>query len=75
MLADLDAELASRMQMQPWNVFAWLPLMYWRAMLNGRGKPAHRYPDIRPIGVRTYARRMAAEMPHVSTQPPSEPNP
>jgi len=36
-LADLDAKIESTMQADPANVFAYLPLMYYRAMLNGKG--------------------------------------
>ncbi|MHA7652846.1 NmrA family NAD(P)-binding protein [Mycobacterium sp. ML4] len=57
-LTDLDAEIDRRMRQEPDNMLSWLPLMYWRGMLNGKGKPGpllnDRYPDIKPIGVREY---------------------
>lgn len=63
-LADLDAEIARRQQAEPANVFAWLPLMYWRAMLNGKGKLGPlmnaRYPAVRPTTVPEYVKKMAA---------------
>jgi hypothetical protein len=44
-------------------MFAWLPLMYWRAMLNGKGKLGplmnSKFPAIHPIGVRAYVKQMA----------------
>jgi nucleoside-diphosphate-sugar epimerase len=63
-LADLDEEIARRLQAEPGNMFAWLPLMYWRGMLNGKGKlgplmNAH-YPAIHPTGVRQYVKSLAA---------------
>ncbi|MBK1693369.1 hypothetical protein CKO09_01255 [Chromatium weissei] len=63
-LADLDAEIARRLQAEPSNVFAWLPLMYWRGMLNGKGQFESlmntQYPAIHPVGVREYLKNMAA---------------
>ena len=63
--SDLDAEIKNRYAAEPANVPAWLPLMYWRAMLNGSGKLGplmnDRYPDIRPTGVREYVSRLATE--------------
>ncbi len=62
-LADLDAEIASQQRADPQNIFAYLPLMYWRAMLNGKAKLGQlvnsRYPHIRPLTVREYVRREA----------------
>jgi nucleoside-diphosphate-sugar epimerase len=62
--ADLDAEITTRFAAAPANVPSWLPLMYWRAMLNGSGKlgpPMNdRYPDIQPTGVRAYVSRTFA---------------
>jgi hypothetical protein len=62
-MADLDAEIPRR-QAEQQNPFAAIPLMYWRAMLSGKGKSGplmnSRYPAVRPIGVREYASRMAA---------------
>lgn len=59
-LANLDAELARRLRDEPGNRFAWLPLMYWRAMLNGKGGLGPlmnaRYPGIRATGVREYVK-------------------
>jgi hypothetical protein len=64
-LGDLDAEIARRREAEPGNVYAWLPLMYWRAMLNGQGKLGELrngdYPWIRPVGVQEYASQMAVE--------------
>lgn len=61
-LRDLDTEIARRREAEPDNLYSWLPLMYWRAMLNGQGKlGALRnadYPAIRPVGVREYASRL-----------------
>lgn len=63
-LADLDAEIARRLQAEPDNLYAWLPLMYWRGMLNGKGKLGPlmnaQYPAIEPTGVREYVKRMVA---------------
>lgn len=57
-LADLDAEIGRRQHAEPTNLLAWLPLAYWRAMLNGTGKldpiMNARYPDIRPASVVEY---------------------
>ena len=63
-LADLDAEIARRLQTEPGNMFSWLPLMYWRGMLNGKGRLATlmnaQYPAVHPIGVREYVKTMLA---------------
>ncbi|MCU7551811.1 NmrA family NAD(P)-binding protein [Chitinophagaceae bacterium LB-8] len=60
-LEDLNTEISQRMQTHPKNIFAWLPLMYWRAMLNGKGRleaPMNeRYPNVNPIGVTDYLRQ------------------
>ena len=60
-LADLDALIAARQREAPENLYAYLPLMYWRAMLNGEGKieslQNERYPSVRPTGVATYVAR------------------
>lgn len=60
-LADLDQEIERRRQAEPGNIYAWLPLMYWRGMLSGKGKlkaiANDRYPSIKPITVRDYVRR------------------
>lgn len=62
-LADADAEIARRLKEEPKNIFAWLPLMYWRALLNGHGALGAlmnaRYPGVQPTGVREY---VAAKM-------------
>ncbi|MCW2307472.1 NmrA family NAD(P)-binding protein [Rhodobium gokarnense] len=59
-LADLDAELERRRLAEPGNMYAWLPLMYWRAMLSGKAKlqsiANDRYPHIRPTGIAEYVR-------------------
>ena len=63
-LADLDTEIARRVQADPDNMLSWLPLMYWRGMLSGKGKLGplmnERYPSIHPVGVREYVRGMVA---------------
>jgi len=63
--SDLDAAIKTRYAAEPANVPAWLPLMYWRAMLNGSGRLGplmnDRYPNIRPTGVREYVARLATE--------------
>jgi hypothetical protein len=57
-LEDLDRKIANLKDQAPHNVYAWLPLMYWRAMLNGKGRLHHRidakFPDIRPTSVAEY---------------------
>jgi nucleoside-diphosphate-sugar epimerase len=57
-LADLDVAIASAQAAEPTNVFAWLPNMYWRGMLNGKGALTDlqnaNYPSVRPKGVREY---------------------
>ena len=59
-LADLDAEIARRRQAAPGNLGAWLPLMYQRAMLSGRGKLGelanNLVPGFRPLSVAEYVR-------------------
>jgi len=63
-LEDMNTEINQRMQTQPKNMFAWLPLMYWRAMLNGKGKLGslmnERYPTVNPTNVSTYLKQNAA---------------
>lgn len=61
-LSDLDTEITRRQQAEPTNMFAWLPLMYWRGMLNGKGQlgslmNAH-YPTVHPMTVREYVKQM-----------------
>ena len=36
--SDLDAEIKNRYAAEPANVPAWVPQLYWRAMLNGTGR-------------------------------------
>lgn len=59
-LADLDAEIARRRAEQPTNLGAWLPMMYWRGMLNGTGalgeRVQGRFPAIQPTTVEAYVR-------------------
>lgn len=59
-LADLDAEIAARLAAEPKNFRAWLPLMYWRGMLNGKGQLGplvnDHFPQIRPTTVEEYVR-------------------
>jgi nucleoside-diphosphate-sugar epimerase len=60
-LADLDARIAQLQQAEPANLYAYLPLMYYRAMLSGRGKLDEvmndRYPAVQPTRVREYVAR------------------
>ncbi|MEZ4306436.1 MAG: NmrA family NAD(P)-binding protein [Polyangiaceae bacterium] len=57
-MEDLDAELARRLETEPTNFFAWMPLMYWREMLRGKTKLGAlvngRYPHIRPQTIVEY---------------------
>ncbi|MCE7029212.1 NmrA family NAD(P)-binding protein [Jiella avicenniae] len=59
-LSDLDAEIDKRRRAEPGNMVAWLPLMYWRAMLSGKGKlrsiANDRYPHVEPMTVADYVR-------------------
>lgn len=59
-LADLENEIGKRKQAEPDNMFAWLPPMYWRALLSGKVKlhaiANDRYPHIRPMTVAEYVR-------------------
>jgi nucleoside-diphosphate-sugar epimerase len=62
-LADLDTLVEQRRRAEPNNLQAWLPLMYVRAMLGGRGRLEalvnDRFPQIRPTRVVEYVRTMA----------------
>ncbi|NTZ63471.1 NmrA family NAD(P)-binding protein [Agrobacterium tumefaciens] len=49
-LADMDAEIAKRQRADPQNMYAYIPLMYWRGMLNGKGKLGEFVNDRNPIG-------------------------
>jgi len=57
-LADLDALIDQRKKAEPANIYAWLPLTYSQAMLNGEAKLERlmndRYPSIKPTTVREY---------------------
>jgi hypothetical protein len=59
-LADLDAEIDRRRAAAPSDALAWLPRMYWRGMLSGKGALRdtiqHRFPTIRPTTVAAYVR-------------------
>lgn len=59
-LEDLDARIAGLQRADPANVYAYLPLMYYRAMLNGKAKLGEllndRYPDVRPMRAVEYVR-------------------
>ncbi len=59
-MADLDDEIGRRMQAEPQNFFAWLPLMYWRAMLSGKvalqSIGNDRYPHVKPMSMADYVR-------------------
>lgn len=62
-LGDLDARILARRRAEPANPLAWLPLMYWRGMLSGKGAlgPLQngRFPGIVPTTVRDYAASIA----------------
>jgi nucleoside-diphosphate-sugar epimerase len=57
-LADLDAAIAKAQAEQPGNMYAWLPNMYWRGMLSGKGGLGElhngKFPSLRPMRVREY---------------------
>jgi nucleoside-diphosphate-sugar epimerase len=57
-LEDLNARIDQLRQADPVNLLAYLPLMYYRSVLNGEGKldvlMNGRYPSIRPTMVREY---------------------
>jgi hypothetical protein len=59
-LDDMSALIAQRMREAPQNFYGYLPLMYWRAMLSGKGRLGSpdraRYPDIQPAGIEQYTR-------------------
>ncbi len=59
-LKDLDGVIQQRLRDAPQDMVAWLPLMYYRAMLSGKGKLGelsnHRYPQLRPTTVADYVR-------------------
>jgi nucleoside-diphosphate-sugar epimerase len=63
-LDDMGVEIDRRRREQPRNPFAWLPLMYLRGMLSGKGRlknPIHtRYPEVVPTTVAAHlaARRL-----------------
>jgi nucleoside-diphosphate-sugar epimerase len=60
-LADLDVAIDAAVKADPGNIFGYLPNMYWRAMLNGKGKlgplSGARYPHIKPATVKEYVLR------------------
>ena len=60
-LEDLDARIDKLKKADPANLRAYLPLMYYRSLLNGEGKLDQlmndRYPSIRPTTVREYVAR------------------
>lgn len=64
-LEDLDSLIAERFASDPQNFYGYLPLMYWRSMLNGDGKLKQlvneRFPDVKPTTVREYVRGHRAE--------------
>lgn len=57
-LDDLDQRIADLQGADPGDVFAYLPLMYWRGMLSGKGKSPslsnQLYPGITPTTVAQY---------------------
>jgi uncharacterized protein YbjT (DUF2867 family) len=60
-LADMDAEITQRQKANPQNMYAYVPMMYWRAMLSGKGKLGELVNARYPLGdlatVRDYIRR------------------
>ncbi len=58
---DLDARIEALRKAEPANMRTWLPLMYYRSVLNGEGKLEplmnNLYPSIRPTTVREYVSR------------------
>ena len=60
-MGDLDARIDLLAKAGPSNFLAYIPLMYYRSMLNGEGKLDElmndRYPSIRPTTVREYVAR------------------
>ena len=60
-LADLDTAVTAARRRDPDDPAAFLPLMYWRAMLSGRGNLGpldnQRFPDIIPTTVSRYVER------------------
>jgi nucleoside-diphosphate-sugar epimerase len=60
-LDDLDARIDQLRKTEPANMRAWLPLMYYRSVLNGEGKldvlMNDRYPSIRPTTLSEYVRQ------------------
>jgi nucleoside-diphosphate-sugar epimerase len=60
-LDDLDARIDQLRKTEPANMRAWLPLMYYRSVLNGEGKldvlMNDRYPWIRPTTLSEYVRQ------------------
>ena len=60
-LTDLDATITAAQQRSPDDLASFLPLMYWRAMLSGRGSVEpldnHRFPGITPTTVTEYVER------------------
>jgi hypothetical protein len=60
-LEDLDARIHELQKADPSNLRTYLPLMYYRSLLNGEGKLDElmndRYPSIRPTTVREYVAR------------------
>jgi len=65
-LEDLDARIDQLKKADPANLRSYLPLMYYRSMLNGEGKLEElmndRYPSIRPTTVREYVAREGASL-------------
>ncbi len=60
-LTELDHEIDRRRAAEPRNIFAWLPLMYLRGMLSGKGalgpRVNDRYPHITPTSVAAYVQK------------------
>lgn len=61
-LQDLDREIGKRIKENPENVFAFIPLMYYRAMLSGKGKLGSLsnslFAHIQPTSLASYLNQM-----------------
>ncbi|MEZ6187388.1 MAG: NAD(P)H-binding protein [Planctomycetota bacterium] len=61
-LADLDRTIAERQAAAPEDLFSYLSLMYWRGMLNGKGKAPElhnrRFPGVEPMSIADYVAQL-----------------
>ena len=59
---DLSAEIDRRQKAEPNNPMAWLPFMYLRGMMSGKGKLGKlqndRFPHLKTMGVEEYVKQM-----------------